>query len=274
MCSAMSQAQHASTSRSTMEYPWTRYNGLEQYQTSNNRRPSVQSTSGSSSSSSPESMVSDNSSRSSRASSISSASSVTSANAWAPTSVKLARLATLRCAGLPCPGQQQMPSKNFESVGSITLEPIYAEPMSSPDLDILHLSDSETPTQLPIRERDVPQFESPSKGRKRGRSSVDLSLQQNVRNFLGSNARSYLADASNCVLEDRIVAQPSYFLQSPCAQTPSAFGPKALQSPARSVPERRLPVQKDLGRKRACCASEANITRFPTSGPGMWAGIL
>jgi hypothetical protein len=272
MCSAISQAQNASMSRSTMEYPWARYNGLEAYQMSN-RRPSIQSISGSSSSS-PESMVSDNSSRSSRASSISSASSVTSANAWAPTSVKLARLATLRCAGLPCPGQQQVLHKNFEIVGQITLEPMCVEPMSSPDLDILRLSDSEMSTQLPIRERDIQQFESPSKGRKRGRSSVDLSLQQNVRNFLGSNARSYLADASNCVFEDRAIAQPSYFLQSPCTQAPSAFGPKALQSPARSVPERRLPVQKDLGRKRACCASEANIMRFQQGGPGMWEGIL
>ncbi|QDS70409.1 hypothetical protein FKW77_009453 [Venturia effusa] len=274
MCAAMSQAQHVSNSRSTMEYPWARYNGLEAYQMSS-RRPSLQSNSGSSSSSSPESMVSDNSSRSSRTSSVSSASSVTSANAWAPTSVKLARLATLRCAGLPCPGQQQTSNKNFEQIGSITLEPMCAEPMSSPDLNILDLSDSDVPTQLPVRVRDVLESESPSKGRKRGRSSVDLSLQQNVRDFLGSNSRSYLADASNCVIEDRAVARPSYFLQSPCAQTPTAFGPKALQSPARSVPESRLPVQKDLGRKRACCASEANnILRFPHGRPGMWAGIL
>ncbi|TID16024.1 hypothetical protein E2P81_ATG08885 [Venturia nashicola] len=274
MCAAMSQVQHISNSRSTTEYPWARYNGLEAYQMSN-RRPSVQSSSGSSSSSSPESMVSDNSSRSSRASSISSASSVTSANAWAPTSVKLARLATLRCAGLPCPGQQQMSNKNFEPVGSITLEPLCAEPASSPDLNILRMSDAGLATPLSIREKDFIESESPSKGRKRGRSSVDLSLQQNVRNFLGNNARSYLADASNCVIKDDAVAQPSYFLQSPCPQTPSVFGPKALQSPARSVPERRLPVQKDLGRKRACCASEANnIMRFPHGGPGMWAGIL
>jgi len=153
------------------------------------------------------------------------------------------------------------------------LEPMCAEPMSSPDLEILRLSDSELQTQLPIRAKDVPQTVSPSKGRKRGRSSVDLSLQQNVRNFLGANSRSYLADASTCVIADTAIAQPSYFLQSPCSQTPSAFGPKALQSPARSIPERRLPVQKDLGRKRACCASEASIMRFQ-GGPGMWEGVL
>lgn len=273
MCSAMSLAQNASTARSVMDCTWSsRYNGLEAYQMSN-RRSSDQSISGSSSSS-PESMVSDNSSRSSRASSISSASSASSANACAPTSVKLARLATLRCAGLPCRGQQQAPQKGFETVGSITMEPLCAEPMSSPDLDILRLSDPDVPTQLAIREKDLSISDSPSKSRKRGRSSVDLSLQQNVRNFLGTNARSYLADASNCAIADRSVAKPSYFLHSPCSRTPSsAFGPKALQSPARPVSERRLPVQRDLGRKRACCASEASILNFQ-GGPGMWEGIL
>jgi len=277
MCTAMSQAQNTSMARSVMDCNWnTRFNGLEAYQLSS-RRPSVQSTSGSSSSSSPESMVSDNSSRSSRASSISSASSVTNTNTWAPTSVKLARLATLRCAGLPCPGQQQQtqtPQKEHETMGTVTMEPLCAEPMSSPDFDILRLTDSDmAPTQMPIRQKEVPQTESPSKGRKRGRSSVDL--HQNVRSFFGPNARSYLADPTTAVLPDRAVAQPSYFLRSPCSRTPTGYGPKGLQlqSPARSVPERRLPVQKDLGRKRACCASEASIMRFE-GGPGMWEGIL
>jgi hypothetical protein len=218
-------------------------------------------------------MVSDNS-RSSRASSISSASSVSSANTWAPTSVKLARLATLRCAGLPFAAQQQVPQKEYETIGSITNEPICAEPMSSPDFDILRLSDTEMPLRSRQGQRYAPILESPSKGRKRGRSSVDL--QQGVRALLGANARSYLADASSCVLPDRAMAQ-SFLSQSPCSRTPtSSTGPMALQSPARSVPERRVPVQKDLGRKRACCATEANeadIMRFQ-GGPGMWEGVL
>jgi hypothetical protein len=270
MCSAMSQAQNVSMARSVMDCNWnTRYTGLEAYQMSS-RRPSVQSTSGSSSSSSPESMVSDNS-RSSRASSISSASSVSSANTWAPTSVKLARLATLRCAGLPYAAQQQMPQKEYEVVGSITNEPICAEPMSSPDFDILRLSDTEMPLRAKQSQRNAPIMESPSKGRKRGRSSVDL--QQGVRALLGANARSYLADASSCALPDRVMAQ-SFLVRSPCHRTPtSSNGPMALQSPARSIPESRVPVQKDLGRKRACCASEASIMRFQ-GGPGMWEGIL
>jgi hypothetical protein len=274
MCAAMSQVQNASMARSVMDCNWnTRFTGLEAYQMSG-RRPSVQSTSGSSSSSSPESMVSDHS-RSSRASSISSASSVTSANTWAPTSVKLAKLATMRCAGLPYP-TQQMPQKECEIIGSITNEPMCAEPMSSPDLEILHLSDSSVTTQLTLRARPagpyMAQSESPSKGRKRGRSSIDL--HQGVRTLLGNNAKSYLANASAAVLPDCTVAQ-SFLLQSPCSRTPtSGTGPKALQSPARSVPEGRLPVQKDLGRKRACCASEVNVMRFDSGGPGIWEGIL
>jgi hypothetical protein len=269
MCSAMSQAQTASMARSVMDCSWnTKYTGLEAYQMSG-RRPSVQSTSGSSSSSSPESMVSDNS-RSSRASSISSASSVSSATTYAPTSVKLARLATLRCAGLPY-AAQQIAQKEYESVASITNEPICAEPLSSPDFDILRLSDTEMPVRGKQSQRYTPILESPSKGRKRGRSSVDL--QQDVRALLGANARSYLADASSCVLSDRAIAQ-SFLTQSPCSRTPtSSTTYKALQSPARSVPESRVPVQKDVGRKRACCATEANVLHFQ-GGPGMWEGIL
>jgi hypothetical protein len=120
-------------------------------------------------------------------------------------------------------------------------------------------------------QRHAPTVESPSKGRKRCRSSVDL--HHGVRVLLGANARSYLADASSCVLPDRAVAQ-SFLTQSPCSRTPtSSTGPMALQSPARSVPGSRVPVQKDLGRKRACCATEANVMRFE-GGPGMWEGVL
>jgi len=274
----MNQAQNACMARSVMDINWNnKYNGLEAYHLSA-RRPSVQSMSGSSLTSSPESMISDNSSRSSRASSISSASSLSSANAWAPTSVKLNRLATLRCAGLPCPmpSQQSTLQKEPETtyLGSYTMEPLVTEPMSSPDMDILKLSDSECMTALPIRARENPRpiqdRESPSKGRKRGRSSVDMSLHGNVREFLGPDARSYLADAASCVIPDRAVAQPSSFLRSPRS---SDYAAKALQSPARSVLERRLPISRDLGRKRACCASEAGLMTF-SGGPGMWEGVL
>merc|ERR1711881_37880 len=143
------------------------------------------------------------------------------------------------------------------------------------------MPDSNVATVLPIRQREMPEREiSPSKGRKRGRSSVDLSLHQNVREYLGTNARTYLADPATCVFADRSVAEPSIFLQSPCpsgTKTPtsrSEYTAKALQSPARSIPERRLPIQKDLGRKRACCASEAGSVMSFSGGPGMWSGIL
>ncbi|KIW09323.1 uncharacterized protein PV09_00232 [Verruconis gallopava] len=283
--SAMSQLQNACVARSTVDYNWSNkpYHGLETYQLSG-RRPSLQSISGSSLTSSPESMISDNSSvsRSSRASSISSASSLCSANACAPTSVKLNRLATLRCAGLPCPmlTSQALPTHRepgTDYYGSYTIKPLMNESMSSPDVEELKLSD-EVPTVLPIRQREQQQ-DSPSKGRKRGRSSVDLSLHQNVREFLGSNARSYLADPITCIISDSATAEPSVFLQSPCPsgmKTPTCpeYTAKALQSPARSIPERRLPIQKDLGRKRACCASEAGNVMSFTGGPGMWSGIL
>jgi len=289
MCSAMSQAQNACMSRSTMDYNWTNnksYHGLEAYHISSARRPSVQSLSGCSLTSSPESMISDNSSlsRSSRASSISSASSLSSANAWAPTSVKLNRLATLRCAGLPCPVPTSQPLAACKEVDGDYFSSAYTmkQPMSSPDMDELKLSDSEgIPTVLPIRQREVLDREnSPSKGRKRGRSSVDLSLHQNVREYLGTNVRTYLADPASCVMADRSVAEPSIFLQSPCpsgTKTPTSrsdYTAKALQSPARSIPERRLPIQKDLGRKRTCCASEAGSVMNFSGGPGMWSGIL
>lgn len=279
MCSAMSQAQNCLMSRSTMDFNWTKSsNGLEAYHISG-RRPSVQSISGSSLTSSPESMISDNSSRSSRASSISSASSLSSAaNAWAPTPVKqqLSRVATLRCAGLPSalPALQPL-HKEPETVilGSYSMEPLVAEPMSSPEMDVPRSQ------ALPIRQREAFAPHSPSRSRKRGRSSADLSLHQNVREFLGSNARSYLTDPASAVAMDGYAAHPSAFLSSPCPSnmrtpTSSDYAAKALQSPAQSIPERRLPIQKDLGRKRACCATEARDVMSFNNGPGQWAGIL
>jgi hypothetical protein len=184
-------------------------------------------------------------------------------------------LATLRCAGLPLAPCKEPEADYF---GPMSLR----EVPSLSDMHELKLVDEETcpPTVLPIRQRELSQRDnSPSKGRKRGRSSVDMSLHQNVRQFLDRDARSYLADASTCVVADRSVAEPSVYLQSPCPstmKTPTSrpeYTAKALQSPARTIPERRLPIQKDLGRKRACCASEAgNVVDY--SGPGMWSGIL
>ncbi|OCK85443.1 hypothetical protein K432DRAFT_40682 [Lepidopterella palustris CBS 459.81] len=258
MCSAMAQAHNVSLARSCVDQwnPSVR-NGLEAYQFCG-RRPSL-APSTTSSSSSPESMIMDNSSRSSRASSISSVSSA----GWAPNQAKLARLATCRSARLPYPVLQ----KTQEHIGYVP-----SEPMSSPDLESFHLDDIEveSPAKFGGSASTHGMSEKAQKSRKRGRSSVDL--QQNVRHLLhSSRSTSLLCDAA--VLPDRSIAQ-SFMLQNLGDRTPSSStGPKALQSPKCTVPERRLPIQKDLGRKRTCCATEVAQT-VRRVGPGMWEGVL
>ncbi|KAF2005246.1 hypothetical protein P154DRAFT_356004 [Amniculicola lignicola CBS 123094] len=249
MCSAMLQAQSSSLARSCVDQfnPCIR-NGLEAYHFPS-RRPSL-APSTASSASSPESMITDNS-RSSRASSISSVSSA----GWAPSQAKLARLATCRNARLPYPALSKC-REQYEYAPS--------EPMSSPDLESFHIDDAESGmvrVDSPVS-MCVPSTTQAS--RKRGRSSVDL--QQNVRQLLhGSRSTSFLRGPTT-VLPDRSLAQ-SFLLPGDCIER------KGLQSPKQTVPERRLPVQKDLGRKRTCCGSEAAKV-FRSQGPGMWEGIL
>ncbi|KAF2649943.1 hypothetical protein K491DRAFT_609792 [Lophiostoma macrostomum CBS 122681] len=247
MCTAMAQAQSSSLARSCMDQfnPSIR-NGLEAYHFPS-RRPSL-APSSTSSASSPESMVTDNS-RSSRASSISSISSA----GWAPHQARLARLATCRSARLPYPVLSKC-KEQYEYAPS--------EPMSSPDLESFHIDDSDaTPVKL-----DSPQAlgapSSAQSSRKRGRSSVDL--QQNVRHLLHSSRSTSFLRGERTVLPDRSLAQ-SFLL--------AGSERKGLQSPKHTVPERRLPIQKDLGRKRTCCGSEA-AQQIRREGPGMWEGIL
>ncbi|KAF2639295.1 hypothetical protein P280DRAFT_403451 [Massarina eburnea CBS 473.64] len=248
MCSAMAQAQSSSLARTCVDQftPSIR-TGLEAYHWPS-RRPSL-APSTTSSASSPESMITDNS-RSSRASSISSVSSA----GWAPhqANAKLARLATCRNARLPYPAALSKCKEQFEFAPS--------DLMSSPDLESFHIDDSEA---MPVK------FDSPQSGasvpkvsRKRGRSSVDL--QQNVRHMLsGSRSMSYLRGATT-ILPDRSVAQ-SFALPG--------TGPKGLQSPKHTVSECRIPYQRDFGKKRTCCGTEAaRVLR--REGPGMWEGIL
>jgi hypothetical protein len=247
MCTAMAQAQSSSLARSCMDQftPSIR-NGLEAYHFPS-RRPSL-APSSTSSASSPESMVTDNS-RSSRASSISSVSSA----GWAPHQARLARLATCRSARLPYPVLSKC-KEQYEYAPS--------EPMSSPDLESFHIDDSDaTPVKL-----DSPHTmaapNSAQSSRKRGRSSVDL--QQNVRHLLHNSRSTSFLRGEQTVLPDRSLAQ-SFLL--------SGQERKGLQSPKHTVPERRLPIQKDLGRKRTCCGSEA-AQQIRREGPGMWEGIL
>ncbi|KAK7513911.1 uncharacterized protein IWZ02DRAFT_6021 [Phyllosticta citriasiana] len=281
MCTAMAYHQNA-MSRSALDQvtPAPRYHGLEAYQVCG-RRPSL-ATSTTSSSSSPESMISDSSSRSSRASSISSISSA----AWAPDTARLAKLATCRNAGLPYQVQQRE-KENAEYVPSI----LPSEPLSSPDLEGFHINDASEPTPVPFQRVEFPPqsaCEDGAKGRKRCRSSTtDTSLQQNVRALLSQDqlaAETLLAMDMDrqggftqpSVANDACIATTFLLNNDHYSDTTmsSALSNKGLQSPFATVPEARRPIQKDLGRKRACCASEVSQLLQQRSGPGMWDGII
>ncbi|KAF9738314.1 hypothetical protein PMIN06_006809 [Paraphaeosphaeria minitans] len=247
MCSAMAQAQSSSLARSCVDqYTPSIRNGLEAYHFPS-RRPSL-APSTASSASSPESMIADNS-RSSRASSISSVSSA----GWAPNQAKLARLATCRSARLPYPALSKCSEYAISDV------------MSSPDLDSFHIDDSDaTPAKVDSpAEISMPAAKA---NRKRGRSNTDL--QQNVRHLLQDSRSSSYGHSygSRIVLPDRSVAQSF-------VPTPSGAELKGLQSPKSTVPERRMPYQKEFGKKRTCCGTEA-AQIFQRSGPGMWEGVL
>ena len=253
MCSVMAHAQSSSLARSCVDqYNPSIRTGLEAYHFPS-RRPSLASSTASSASS-PESMVTDNS-RSSRASSISSISSAS----WAPNQAKLARLATCRNARLPYPALLKC-KEQYEYAPS--------EPMSSPDLESFHIDDSEV-TPVTIDSPSAISVASAKVGRKRGRSSVDL--QQNVRNLLHTSRSSSFLRGEATVLPDRSIAQ-SFVLSG--GRTPSSSTrPKGLQSPQRTVSEYRVPIQKDFGKKRTCCGTEAS-SAFRREGPGMWEGVL
>ncbi|RMZ71037.1 cyclin [Pyrenophora seminiperda CCB06] len=245
MSSAMQQAQCSSLARTCVDqFNPSMRTGLEAYHFPS-RRPSL-APSNSSLSSSPESMISDNS-RSSRASSISSVSSA----GWAPNQcqAKLARLATCRNARLPYPALSKC-KEQYEYAPS--------EPMSSPDLDSFHISDLDN---SPVKVMS-PAFVAPA-SRKRGRSSVEL--HQNVRHLLHTTRSAFDLRGQAAVLPDRSIAQ-SFLL--------SGSEPKGLQSPKINAPTcSRLPIQKDFGKKRSCCSTEAAQAYRP-HGPGMWAGVL
>ncbi|KAF2237869.1 hypothetical protein EV356DRAFT_441098 [Viridothelium virens] len=280
MVSAMAQVQNACLARTTVDQwiapaPQPMKNsscGLEQYSLS--RRSSVARST--SSGSSPESMISDVTSRSSRASSISSVSSVPN---WAPT-CKLARLATCRNAKLPIPGQAHG-SNVKDSCNNVSIidtdlarpEAIISEEAlaQSPDsLDCLSLSQPATAIKMPLRK----------KPRKRGRSSTEFTLQQNVRDLLSATPSMYAAQNSEPVVPD----EDSSFVANENGQVRGTS--RAVQSPhANRRP--RLPVEKDgAGKKRACCCAEQERrgrsgSRGRTTaglpvveGPGMWEGVL
>lgn len=265
MCSAMAQAQNSSLARSCFDqYNPSIRTGLEAYHFPS-RRPSL-ATSTASSASSPESMITDNS-RSSRASSISSVSSAS----WAPNQAKLARLATCRSARLPYPALSKC-KEQYEYAPS--------EAMSSPDLDSFHIDDADaTPAKVDSPAEISMPATKLSRKRPRGRSSVDqvymerssVDLHQNVRHLLHTSRSISFLRGQTTVLPDRSLAQ-SFALSK--AQAPSGAEPKGLQSPKLTVPERRMPYQKDFGKKRTCCGTEAALAFQHHQGPGMWEGVL
>ncbi|KAF2202112.1 hypothetical protein GQ43DRAFT_440005 [Delitschia confertaspora ATCC 74209] len=245
MCTAMAQAQSSSLARLCVDqFNPSAKNGLEEYHFPS-RRPSL-APSTSSTSSSPESMVTDNS-RSSRASSISSVSSA----GCAPNPAKLARLATCRSARLQYPALQKCPE---------------ASEYSSPDLESFHIDDADVSPSFKAHGTADSVSAISRQARKRGISSVDM--QQQVRQLLQRST-------STTFSEDKVVRDQcdavSFMLQD-------LDEPKGLQFPARTVSESRVPIQKDLGRKRTCCGSSAvpsnNWQQLVHSGPGMWQGIL
>lgn len=269
-CSAMARVQRDAMQRSVYDCRWPNASIVPpDVSELPSRRPSVLSDS---SLSSPESMISDTSSRCSRTSSVSSASSGC-ALPLAPTPVKLARLATLRSAGqtysLPMQPQLQVPSKETGGFGSVRIEPLSAEPMSSPDFESFHISDSETPhASFQGKDTSTSRLKDDENmafgnSRKRGRSSVDLSLQQNVRSIL--NPCSYtdcVVESPKAVIPDEFVPRSFLFNEKTNEQTPGArLTGNLLRFPSGADHERRHPVQKCCGRKRACCAP-ASIDSF------------
>jgi hypothetical protein len=284
MCVAMTQAHNASVARATLD-SWNlsaRPHGMDHSSRCHvsGRRPSIV-TSVSSLSSSPESMISDNSSRSSRASSIS---SVSSAHWLSQT--KLARLATCRNVKLPYPGYAYYP-KEASLVEDHHLNVARSSP--SPELQRLVLSDGEFMTQVPLPVHDklasptnncdeIILERSSSRTRKRGRSSVDFGLQKHVRDLLQASpsiGQPHLMTSystSHHTASDEFDAGSLTPLDT-CHRIRHSYDmSKALQSSSKLIGD-RLPVQKDLGRKRACCVGDVEL-KLRRSGPGMWEGVL
>lgn len=289
MSAAMAQAQNVCMARTTLDR-WEL--GSQQRCAANfethpvlTRRSSLARSS--SSASSPESMVSDVSSRSSRSSSISSVSS----SICAPSQPRLAVQATRRCANLQLSGRRE-PPRNI-AMAQFTEDLSCLEFTSSPESypnsacpvqDFAEFS-LRTPREMPAKsgcgdlyqaaarglcelatnhQRVLP-VPRPSANRKRGRDSADSSLQHTVRHLMSMQNRN---EDDSTILPDSRTADS--FL------VPTEMGMKAVQSPSSArLCTQRLPLQKEMGRKRACCGEEAaRSIQERTPGPGMWDGIL
>lgn len=288
MSVAMAQAHNASMARTTIDQwdPQSQQKGLSSYETrpALTRRSSLARSS--SSASSPESMVSDVSSRSSRSSSISSVSS----SICALSKPRLAIQATRRCANLQMSGRIEN-SRNLamtqftEDLSSLEFasspESYFSPSCPVPDFAEFSLR---TPREVPAKSgcgdlyqvaahglcelatSNVKGFSKPlpSINRKRCRESMDVSLQHNVRQLVSTRDRN---EGDSSILPDSRLAD-SFLVPEVSMKTVQPPLSARLCTP-------RLPLEKDMGRKRACCGEAAARTiNDRTPGPGMWDGIL
>ncbi|KAF2172392.1 hypothetical protein M409DRAFT_63096 [Zasmidium cellare ATCC 36951] len=260
ICSAMALAQRSSLNRCMLDQP----NFEPRPQIS--RRPSMMSVS---SGSSPESLMSDNS-RSSRASSISSISTVSTNSSVAPPRACLARQATCRSgrnAGLP-PLKLVKEEKDGSAMKPIIIDDD-VEMVSSPVMADFTVSDKvlHAPHRHSRGPKHAPQptsHASTEKSRKRGRSNGNRrsELQEEVRYLLGETLDEMDLD------DDEIVSSPSdaaEYASRMLARDNSMTYDKRPQPPAMHSrnESRRLPVQKNEGRKRTCCSSVGAMSVSP-----------
>ncbi len=288
MSVAMAQVHNTCMARTTID----QWDSLPQHKAFSNhethptltRRSSLGRSS--SSASSPESMVSDVSSRSSRSSSISSVAS----SICALSKPRLAIQATRRCANLQMSGRKENP-KNLgatqfpEDISSLEFtsspDSYYSPSCTVPDFADFSLR---TPRGIPaisgcgnlyqvaahglceLATSNDKGFSTPtpSLNRKRCRESVDLSLQHNVRQLVCTSDRN---EDDSSILPDSRIAD-SFLVPE--------ISMKTAQPPLLArLCTQRLPLEKDMGRKRACCGEAAARTVSDrTPGPGMWDGIL
>ncbi|MCJ1363744.1 hypothetical protein MMC16_002853 [Acarospora aff. strigata] len=289
MSVAMAQVQNVCLARTTLD-PWepnSQHKGSTNFEShpALTRRASLARSS--SSASSPESMVSDVSSRSSRSSSISSVSS----SICALSKPRLAVQATRRCANMQMSGRNETPrnvgiaqfTEDLSSLEFTSSPESYSSPsLPVPDFadfslrtprealtkstsgDLYHVAARGLCELAASRDKVLPKPTS-SLNRKRGRDSVDLTLQHNVRQLVSPRTRN---EDDSIILPDSRIADS--FL------VPTEISTKTVQSPLSArLSTQRLPLQKEMGRKRACCGEESTRpVNDRTPGPGMWDGIL
>jgi len=169
----------------------------------------------------------------------------------------LARLAAYNSVSVEMPTKS---SSLYESdqVTILGTGPLCTELSSSPEFENMNVFEPEKSSRVYVQSYE----QDPSRsGRKRGRSSVDHALQQQVRSLLVMQKSA-----------DTQVETPT-----PLSYYRSSI---ALQSHEELSLEARLAADMQLARKRACITPERTRPDYyahimaPEGGPGMWEGIL